>query len=141
MQKLFYYFLYNLKMIKFVKLFACFMLMLKGVDGYIRVNPNVYNLQNIITSQAIMSTLSYRLNMEVLNENLLINEVTRIKCHPEEIIYVSILIYILYSNIDYTNYIENKLQNIKMFSNIKQISNSIIFILLMIFTRNIENAI
>jgi hypothetical protein len=117
------------------------MLMLKGVDGYIRVNPNVYNLQNIITSQAIMSTLSYRLNMEVLNENLLINEVTRIKCHPEEIIYVSILIYILYSNIDYTNYIENKLQNIKMFSIIKQKSNSIIFILLMIFTRNIENAI
>ena len=90
------------------------MLMVKGVNGYVRVNPNVYNLQNIITTQAIMSTLSYRLNMEVLNENLLINEVTRIKCHPEEIIYVSILIYILYSNIDYTNYIENKLQNIKM---------------------------
>jgi hypothetical protein len=103
---------------------------------------NMSNLQNIIMSQAIMSSVANKLNLEIVNDSNLLYEFNRIQYNPsEDLIYGLIIAGALYSQYKYTSYIENKLQNVTVFLRTQRITNAVMLVFIMVLSKNIENAL
>jgi len=103
---------------------------------------NMSNLQNIIISQAIMSSVANKLNLEIVNDSNLLYEFRRLQYNPyEDVIYGVIIAGSLYSQYKYTSYIDNKLQNIDVFLRTQRNTNAFMLAFIMIFSKNIENAL
>jgi hypothetical protein len=106
-------------------------------------------LQNIITTRAFVTTLTEKINTEIISDNNLLNEISNAQYshHIENMFYVAIYTGILYSAIVYFTYSKDasiqieKLNNIEMFSSTKKRMNMLLIILILLFTKNIENAI
>jgi len=116
-----------------------------SVGGFVVVDAfrkNMSNLQNIIMSQAIMSSVANKLNLEIVNDSNLLYEFNRIQYNPsEDLIYGLIIAGALYSQYKYTSYIENKLQNVTVFLRTQRITNAVMLAFIMILSKNIENAL
>jgi hypothetical protein len=115
------------------------------VGGFIMgraFRKNMSNLQNIIMSQAIMSSVANKLNLEIVNDSNLLYEFRRLQYNPyEDLIYGLIIAVSLYSQYKYTSYIDNKLQNIDVFLRTQRLTNTFMLVFIMIFSKNIENAL
>ena len=115
------------------------------VGGFILVGAfrkNMSNLQNIIISQAIMSSVANKLNLEIVNDSNLLYEFRRLQYNPsEDVIYALIISGSLYSQYKYISYIDNKLQNIDVFLRTQRLTNTFMLSFIMIFSKNIENAL
>jgi len=106
-------------------------------------------LQNIIATRAFVTTLTEKINTEIISDNNLLNEISNAQYshHIENMFYVAIYTGILYSAIVYFTYSKDvstqieKLNNIEMFSIMKKRINMLLIILILLFTKNIENAI
>ena len=115
------------------------------VGGFIMgraFRKHMSNLQNIIMSQAIMSSVANKLNLEIVNDSNLLYEFRRLQYNPyEDLIYGLIIAVSLYSQYKYTSYIDNKLQNIDVFLRTQRLTNTFMLVFIMIFSKNIENAL
>lgn len=104
---------------------------------------NHINLQNIVVSSALMTSITKRINMELINESIVMSDITNINSHNQQvnIILDSLLVFLLvtqYKTI--TNY-DQKLIDIKLYSQTRSTSNIFILVVLFVFTRNVENAV
>jgi hypothetical protein len=112
----------------------------KSIHGFnIR---NINSLQNIVSTKAITSAISERFNVEAFNENIIINDIMHHNTHVEaDILYFALITgSLLYrSNIDDDSI--KKLEKFSSFSTIRRRTNKCLFILAIVFTRSIENAI
>ena len=126
-----------------MKFVALWFLLLVGY--LIRVGAfrtNMSNLQNIIISQAIMSSVANKLNLEIVNDSNLLYEFRRLQYNPsEDALYGLIITGSIYSQYKYSNYIDNKLQNIDVFLRTQRLTNTFMLSFIMIFSKNIENAL
>jgi hypothetical protein len=113
-------------------------------------NVRQNSLQNIIATRAIVRTVIEKIDTELVTENTLVNEISKVQqdMHNEHILYAAILIFGVYGLYIYTaNFNEKnsmkyeKLNNIEMFSKIKRAMNIAFIVITILFTRNIENAI
>lgn len=125
------------------------------------VPRNWISLQTIISSEAIISTLVERLKLELLSDNfsllrdVLNNVITKhdndnisgyVGGHSMNLdyLYLCVLVYTLSSNpgtLLHSDNAMNKWHSISMFSTIKRRTNVCILVLMILFNRNIENAI
>jgi hypothetical protein len=112
----------------------------KSIQGFnIR---NINTLQTIVSTKAVAAAISERFNIEAYNENFIISDIMHHNTHVEADILYFILITgsLLYrSNIDDSSI--KKLEQFEGFSTIRRRTNKCLFILAIVFTRNIENAI
>lgn len=103
---------------------------------------NFNSLQNIVTSKAITTAFTNRLNNEIINENFIINSIFHHNTHLEtDILYFTVITISIIYQINNSNIINKKLNNFERFSYTKRRTNFYLFILAIVFTRNIENAI
>ena len=121
-----------------------FLQMISIIYGF---NLRKMGLQNMITARAFITTLTEKINTEIISDSDIVNELTDIQYshHIENMFYVAIYTSLLYGAIVYSTYYNHKpkiekLKNIEMFSNTKKKMNLIIFTLIIFFTKNIENA-
>ena len=126
------------------KLF-CLLQILPIIYGF---NIRQSGLQNIIATRAFITTLTEKINTEIISDNNILNEISNAQYsnHIENIFYIAIYTAVLYSAIIYFTYSKEttqieKLNNIEMFSNTKKKVNILLFIIILLFTKNIENAI
>ena len=101
------------------------------------------NLQTILSTKAIATAISNRFNTEFVNENLILNDIMRHNTHIEaDILYFLIITcYIIYRSNPQENTVIKKLEQFEGFSIIQKRTNKYLFILAIVFTRNIDNAI
>ena len=123
------------------------------VDGYSCNKPppllppiKYSNLQNIISSQAIFSTLTNRLNREFIasTDNYFISDFSSYKSSyhcEEDAIFFMVLLGSLYFQYNHIMYIENRLENFEVFSKTRRNINSILLVFIIVITRNVDNAI
>ena len=127
------------------KLF-CLLQLLPIIYGF---NIRQSGLQNIIATRAFITTLTEKINTEIISDNNLLNEISNAQYshHIEHMFYIAVYTGILYGTIVYFTYNKDtaeqieKLNNIEMFSNMKKKMNMLLIILILLFTKNIENAI
>ena len=104
---------------------------------------NYINLQNIVISSAIMTTLTKRINSELINETIVMNDITNINRHSQQINIVldSLLVLFLVTQYKNTLTYDEKFVDIELYSETQKTANKFILVVLFVFTRNIENAI
>lgn len=100
------------------------------------------SIRNIIGSRAVMSTVINQVNNELVNENTIISEITSSYHNLQyDALYALMFICSLYIQYQYFIYFDKKLKGTEMFSNIQEKTKTILFIFMLVFTKNIQNAI
>ncbi len=104
---------------------------------------NYINLQNIVISSAVMTTITKRINSEIINETIVMSDITNIKSHTQQIniILDSLLVLLLVTQYKTAINYDQKFVNIDLYSETQKSTNIFILIVLFVFTRNVENAI
>ena len=99
------------------------------------------DLRILVTSQAILSSVTQHLQREVINENIIVDKIhitnTDIRCF---ILYACLLTISFYGELQFTNYVEPKLRDFTQYTIVKKLTNSFIFILCIILTRSVQPA-
>ena len=123
-------------------MFCYYLLLLWCVSTSMAFEMRPNTLQSIIASQAVLSSITNKINTEIISENTVVNIFKQLQTHAsEDIIYGLVFAGSLYSQYKYTYYIENKLQDIDVFTNTQRRTNTILLTFLIIFTKNIENVV
>jgi len=100
------------------------------------------SLRNIIVSRAVMSTVINEVNNELVNENAIISEITSSYHNLQyDTLYALMFVGSIYLQYQYFIYFDKKLKGTEMFSNIQEKTKTILFIFMLVFTKNIQNAI
>jgi len=104
---------------------------------------NYINLQSIVISSAVMTTITKRINSEIINETIVMSDITNIKSHTQQIniILDSLLVLLLVTQYKTAINYDQKFVNIDLYSETQKSTNIFILIVLFVFTRNVENAI
>ena len=124
-------------------LLPSFFLLVQGFQG-LPSFPNINNVKNIITSKAVFTTFTNSMNSELINENMIINELNRFEYyHQLNILYLVFFVISFY--LTYQQYnnkkIENKWENLEMFSKTQKDTRIVLLMFMIVFTKNIDNAI
>ena len=104
--------------------------------------PNLFTIRNLLGSRAVISTVLNEVNSEFISENMLLYEITN-QTHKLtiDLFYGITFMASLYLQYKYFTSIEKRLSGTQMFSNIKDKTRAFLFIIMIVFTKNIENAI
>lgn len=104
---------------------------------------NYINLRNIVISSALMTTITKRINSELINETMLMNDITNINSHSQQmsILFDSLLVLLLVTQYKNMLTYDQKFVNIELYSETQKSANKFVLVVLFVFTRNIENAI
>jgi len=106
------------------------------------IRETIFNVRNIVSSQAVLSTVNNQVNNEMLNFNFATAEMSGFRYHPElELLYLGTAVVSAYLQYKYFSYIENKWKNVEAFSATQKMTNYILLILMIVFSKNVENAI
>jgi uncharacterized membrane protein YiaA len=127
--------------------FIIFLSTILGSYGFQLPSPRnilseVNTLENIVNTKAIASSISTLTNMEIIQENVLFNPLLvpsdfRL---DTDIFYLGVLLVSWYCRIS-TSKDDSKLENIQTYSNTRKMTKMVFFIIMIIFTKNVENAI
>jgi hypothetical protein len=123
-----------------MQLFAILCLLLVGsVHGFLpRFSSQI---QQLISSKAIASGVISSVSEELLTDNFLFRELLLNNKHTNlDIIYFGLLVFTLLSKEDMKSRF-SKWKNVKMFSAIEKNTKVVLFTMMFIFNRNVENAI
>lgn len=100
------------------------------------------SLRNIVSSRAVISTVTNQFNNEFINENMIINEIVNPKHNiPLDLLYSAVFLGSIYIQYRYFTYFENKWKNIKQYAIIEDRTSIFLFVFMLVFTKNIQNAI
>jgi hypothetical protein len=104
---------------------------------------NKLNLRNIVISSALMTTITKRINNELINETLFMNDITNINSHSQQmsILFDSLLVLLLVTQYKSMMNYDDKLVDVQLYYDTQKSANKFILVALFVFTRNIENAI
>lgn len=124
--------------IMFIKLFL-FSLFATGATAFLPRMPN--SLQNILASRAIITTFGEHIVEEVFTNSNVIQQVLldHSKTQLNLDLFYLLILGIVLNNTKTT--INKKLNNVTMFSDVQKKTNIFVLVLLIIFNRNVENAI
>jgi len=119
-------------------------------DGFVQpphfTTPTIItNLEGILTSKAIASSVISNLRSEVTFERLLL-QVTQFNYHSIDYFYISIFITYLYGQYKFLKgsescQIDTKLEKFDKYQKVSRITREILFILFILFSKDVQNAI
>ena len=104
----------------------------------IEINP--FTLRNILSSRAIFTTVSEKISYELLNENTII-QLNYTYNHNVDIITTSILMMCAINMYMQPPKQKEKLATIEYYTNIQNITAKLLFVFMLIFTKNIESVV
>jgi len=121
----------------------CIVLSLLLFQQIVAFNKNNINLRNIVISSAVMTTITKRINSELINESLVMNDITNINSHGQQIniVFDALLVLLLVTQYKSIVNYDKKLLDVELYSKTQKSANKFILVILFVFTRNIENAI
>ena len=102
-------------------------------------------LEQLVSSQAVISTVASQVNAELVTENMIINEFTRFSSHPliDTFYLFSILVLFIgqYKIIgDNLSFSSNKWGRVDRYTKVQKVTNRILFIAMVVLTKGVENA-
>ena len=105
-------------------------------------NIKLNSLRTIISSQAAIRAFTKQMNTEMLNDNILVTELSRYQYDSHfDTFYVLLFTTSLYLHFKYSTKIDTKLKDVDTYNNVKRLTNQCLLIFILIFTKNVENAI
>ena len=107
-----------------------------------KITPGLFMespLETIITQRAIISTFTARIREELFTDNIFMRDILLHHSQPNsDVFYVLLLLLSLYQRHMYSTV---KIEGLDRFLRTRRLTNSVLFIVLFIFTKNIDTAI
>jgi len=109
------------------------------VNGFI---PNISPVKLIVSSEALTGSLTTNFH-RIIPENFIIDSMFRTRFHPElDVFYLCLIFISLYSRYkEFDSKSHSRWSSIPMYSFIQKKTNTVLLIVMLVFTKNIENAI
>jgi hypothetical protein len=127
---------------QFIKVVCFSLLFVNFYDGFKYPSNNINTIKNIVNSNAMFTTFTNSINTEFMNENLIMNEMNQIEYHHQfNIFYLLLFLVSFYAKYNYNQKIEHKWENLEMFSTTQNATRKFLFVFMVVFTKNIDNAI
>ena len=119
-------------------LFIIFAIYIVSLNGF-NINFRINSLQNIISSEAVMSSVTNRLNTELVTGNTLFDEVEKLHYNPSpEILFYAIAMFAsFYYQYLRVSTVETKFKTFKTFTNIRNKTNMLLLIITLVFTKDV----
>lgn len=121
----------NLFIILFFQLFVC-------SQSFI---PRLSPLQSIVSYKAVISGLVVSVSEEFLSDNIVMRQILLNQGHNIDILYFVLLIGTILTKNKYDDKKGSQLNDLKYYSNIQKNTKILLFAIMIILNRNIENAI
>ena len=126
--------------------FVCCVLMFGlfvPVLGFLpKITPGLFiesPLETIITQRAVISTFTTRIREELFTDNIFMRDVLLHHSQPNsDVFYVLLILLSFYQRHMYSTV---KIENLDRFMKIRRLTNSVLFVVLFIFTKNIDSAV
>ena len=100
---------------------------------------NISQLRTIVSSTAVFSTISNKINKEIISDNFIL-QLSHTHYHVESF-YLGLLATSIWSFYNYNYNINPRLESFEMYSKSKKIANILFIVFMIIFNRDVENAI
>ena len=107
-----------------------------------RLMEEFSSIKNIISSRAIVSSITEKVNSQIISDDILLSELTHPMLHPaKDVFYFAVFAtsFIIQNQLVHAK--NKKWLEIETYTNMKKITNNIIFIILIVLTKGVENAI
>jgi hypothetical protein len=121
----------NLFIILFLQLFVC-------SQSFI---PRLSPLQSIVSYKAVISGLVVSVSEEFLGDNIVMRQIVMNQGHNIDILYFVLLIGTILTKNKYDDKKGSQLDDFKYYSKIQKNTKILLFAIMIILNRNIENAI
>lgn len=123
-------------------LFIIFTTYIVSLNGF-NLNFRINSLQNIISSEAVMSSITNRLNTELVTGNTLFDEIDKFHYEPspEIAFYALLMVTTFYYQYIRSTTIENKLHKFKKFNHIRNKTNMLLLIISIVFTKDVDSVL
>jgi hypothetical protein len=134
--------------VRFILLSTIFNLHFIVVDSFLppipqmMIRPLLTDLEGIATTQVIRNTFLTNIRTEITINNLF-SQITEFHYVPSDFIFVSVLLTLLYSQSKYIQGYEDRTTILKIskYEKCERLIKEIAFVLLLVFTRDVHNAI
>jgi hypothetical protein len=96
----------------------------------------------MISSRAIVSTVTEQVNYQMINDNVLFSELTHSTFHPvRDLFYITIFATSSIIQYQLMRAKNEKWLAIQTYTDVQKVTNQLIWIILIVFTKGIDNAI
>jgi len=108
-----------------------------------RVFTGLSELESLVTSRAVFSTITQQIKNEIISESPFMRDISHGYFRLDfDVCYLCLMGLSVYIKIcNDSNYTEQKLNNISMYSSAMKLTRTIIFTLILIMTKSVDNAI
>ena len=117
--------------------FVSTVLLISPVCGFLPTFSQ--SLRNMVSQRAVLSTLAYRVGDELVNDNLLITDVTTYHSRLYFDMFCLTVVLLLFTQRQLIS--PAKLENIFEYREVRRATNAVLLIVFVIFTKNVDSAL
>jgi hypothetical protein len=118
-----------------------FILLVVGGSSF-KMPDGLVSLRNIVSSRAILSSLAQEVYHEFVDVSFATMEVSSGGSHwKTSLLYGAMLVASLIFQYKSVLYFENKWKNLEGYSSTRKVVNNLLVVFMIVFTKNVENAI
>jgi hypothetical protein len=110
------------------------------IQSFLPMPTGLTGLERIIANRAMGVTIINQLTNEISFDRVVF-ELSNVNFHSTNLWILSVLAIYLYSRLQYFEGIQSKLKDIEVYDRYKRLIREIMFIVFLVFTRDVQNAI
>lgn len=101
----------------------------------------INSLRTMLSTEAAVSSISNRVNSDIISENVLVDEFSKMEHHPSlnTAFYILITVASIYYQYRRITTVDNKLVRLKKFSRFRNKLDMFLLVLSIVFTKNVES--
>lgn len=110
------------------------------IQSFLPMTTGMTSLERIVATRAMGASIMNQLTSEISFERVVL-EMTNLHFHSTNLWIISVLAIYLYSRFQYFEGVHSKLQNIDVYDRYNRLIRELMFIVFLVFTRDLQNAI
>jgi hypothetical protein len=110
------------------------------IQSFLPLNTGMTGLERIIATRAMGTTIINQLTTEISFERVML-EWSHMNFHSSNLWVISVLAIYLYTRFQYLEGVNSKLETFEVYDRYKRLIRELTFIMFLVFTRDIQNAI
>jgi hypothetical protein len=109
------------------------------IQSFLPMPSGMTSLERIVASRAMGTTFIHQITSEISFERVVF-ELSNVNFHSTNLWVLSVLAIYLYSRFQYYEGVQSKLQDIEVYGRYKHLIREIMFIVFLVFTRDVQHA-
>jgi hypothetical protein len=109
------------------------------IQSFLPLSNGMTGLQRIVANRAMGATFVNQLSSEISLERVVL-EMTNLNIHSPNLWALSVIAIYVYSRFQYYEGVQSKLKDIEVYDRYKRLIRELMFIVFLVFTRDVQHA-